>query len=125
MLIAHVLLLFYFHFNKTILSTRACWVRDDYSQLISSMSRWPSTILYPMCSCGIVVNLPVIMKHQELETRFISLSVYKKIHPCTKWQSEKESMKVNWHFHWSVWRKGFATNQGLYSFKFSKFHDFP
>ena len=38
---------------------------------------------------------------------------------------EKESMEVNWHFHWSVWRKGFATNQGLYSFKLSKFHDFP
>ena len=48
-LIAHVLLLFYFRFNKTILSTRACWVRDDYSQLVSSMSRWPSTI-YIQCA---------------------------------------------------------------------------
>ena len=38
---------------------------------------------------------------------------------------EKESMKVNWHFHWGVWRKEFAKNQGLYSFKPSKFHDFP
>ena len=37
---------------------------------------------------------------------------------------EKESMKVNWHFHWGVWRKGFATNQGLYSFKLLKFHNF-
>ena len=29
---------------------------------------------------------------------------------------EKENMMVNWHFQWGVWRKGFAPNQGLYSF---------